>query len=210
MSEIENGEMTSNAAEASRYYILHHRYEDGIYIDGDVTFSPPLAGYYYVGQDVIPPDTQVRLKLERRSQKMDRHFFLTTCGAFFVSEALKDVLTQHHTALDFIATDAVHANKTPTKKTYFLAHAKKMVKCFDYANSDYAGKNMVLRRRTEGTFSTDYKVRGITKLCIDHEQAAGLDFLFIDDTIWIDPVVSRAVVDSANSLGLQLNVEACG
>lgn len=195
-------------AMTTKYYVLRHDNDDGVFIDGDVVFCPALAEPYQVGKDVVPAGTRLELVLDRRTRVVKPDFFLTTSGAFFVSAAMKDVLSQHATLLDFFPVDARHAEGHPTDKTWFLMHAKDRLACFDYVNADYAGKPLVLSRMAAKTLSADYLARGIKTLRIVEGQTAGLDCFFIDGIIWIDPVVSAAVVDAARAAGLVLNVEA--
>ncbi len=191
-----------------KHYVLRHANEDGVFIDGDVSFSPALADHYQVGKDMVPVGTRLELVLDRRAGTLRSDFFLTTIGAFFVSAALKDVLSRHATSLDFFPVDARHANGNPTDKTYFLIHAKDRLACFDYVNAEYAGKSLVLGRIADKSLSADYQVRGIKTLRIEQARTAGLGLFFIDGAIWIDPIVSENVVDSARAAGLVLNVQA--
>ena len=191
-----------------KYYVLRHENEDGVFIDGDVVFIPALADPYQIGKDVVPVGTRVDLVLDRRAGTLRSDFFLTTSGAFFVSEALRDILSRHEASLDFFPADARHATGRPADKTWFLIHAKDRLACFDYVNAEYAGKPLVLGRMADKTLSADYQVRGIKTLRIVENRAAGRDFFFIDGVIWIDPVVSKTVVDAARAAGLVLNVEA--
>jgi hypothetical protein len=191
-----------------KYYVLRHEDEGGVFIDGDVVFLPALAGHYQIGKDMVPPGTRLELVLDRRTGPLRSDFFLTTSGAFFVSAAMKDVLSRHATSLDFFPVDVRHANGSPADKTCFLIHAKDKLACFDYVNAEYAGKPMVLGRIAGNTLSADYKIRGIKQLRINEEKAAGRDFFFIDGVIWIDPVISETVLDAAQAAGLALNVEA--
>lgn len=192
----------------TNYYVLRHENEGGVFIDGDVVFVPVLADHYQIGKNVVPAGTRLELVLDRRAGTLRSDFFLTTSGAFFVSAAMKDVLSQHATALDFFPVDVRHANGSPADKVYFLIHAKEKLACFDYVNAEYAGKPLVLGRIANKTLAADYQVRGIKKLRVVEDHTAGLDFFFIDGVIWIDPVVSETIVDAARAAGLVLNVEA--
>jgi len=193
---------------ATRYYVLRHEDEGDAFIDGDVMFFPALADPYQIGKDVVPAGTRLELMLDKRAAGLRSDFFLTTSGAFFVSDALRDILSRHQTSLDFFPVDARHANGRPTDKTWFLIHAKDRLACFDYVNADYAGKPLVLGRIAAKTLSPDYLVRGIKTLRIVEGQTAGMDCFFIDGIIWIDPVVTETVADAARAAGLALNLEA--
>ena len=191
-----------------KYYVLRHDNDDGVFIDGDVVFIPALAGPYRIGKDVVPVGTRIDLVLDRRASALRSDFFLTTSGAFFVSEALREILRRYETSLDFFPVDARHANGRPADKTWFLIHAKDRLACFDYDNADYAGKPLVLGRIAAKTLTADYLVRGIKTLRIVEAQTAGRNCFFIDGVVWIDPVVSETVVNAAQAAGLVLNVEA--
>ena len=190
-----------------QYYILRHEDLDGGFVDGDVEFFPALPNYYKVGEKILLPETKVSLILDKRIKKLKADFFLATCGAFFVSEQMKEVIGEHNVSLDFFPVDAIYFNGRTTERKYFLIHANDKVSCFDYVNSEYSGKSMVLGKLASGELSPDYKVKGIKKLCIDKLEGERLDFLFVDKIIWIDPLVSEVVVNAAKSKGLRLNIE---
>ncbi|MBD8493185.1 hypothetical protein [Pseudomonas syringae] len=190
-----------------QYYILRHEDLQGRVIDGDVTFIPALADYYQVGRDLIPAGTRVILELDRCVKKLEADFFLTTCGAFFVSQAMKNLLDLHSHDLDLLPADTRYASGNATQHRYFLVHARHNTACFDYLNSEYSGKSMILDRLARGELSADYKVRGIKKLWITMNEGVAPDFFFVDNILWIDPLISETVVNAAKSLRLRLNVE---
>lgn len=190
-----------------QYYILRHEDLDGGFVDGDVEFFPALPDYYKLGEKILLRQTKVSLVLDKRIKKLRADFFLTTCGAFFVSEQMKEILDKHNVSLDFFSADAIYFNGRVTEKKYYLIHANDKVPCFDYVNSEYSGKSMVLVKLASGELSPDYKVRGIKKLCIKELEGEKLDFFFVDKVIWIDPLVSEEIVSAAKSRGLRLNIE---
>jgi hypothetical protein len=175
-----------------QYYILRHEDLSGRFIDGDVKFFPELPDYYQAGKKILMPETKVSLVLDKRVKKIESDFFITTCGAFFVSEQMKNVIEKHKFASDLFPVDARYFRGKTTEKRYFLIHDNSKVACFDYLNSEYSGKSMVLGRLANGELSDDYKVRGIKKLCVEEQ---------------IDPLVSEAFVSVAKIKGLGLNVQ---
>ena len=120
---------------------------------------------------------------------------------------MKNVIKGHRFASEFFPVDAKYFSGKTTEKRYFLIHDNSKVACFDYFNSEYSGKSMVLDRLANGELSDDYKVRGIKKLCVEEQKVAELDFFFVDKIIWIDPLVSEAFVNVAKINGLGLNVQ---
>ncbi|KQQ56266.1 hypothetical protein ASF84_13385 [Pseudomonas sp. Leaf127] len=190
-----------------QYYILRHESPEGSFIDGDVTFSPALPDYYQVGKDIIRPGTRIGLVLDKRVKKLKADFFLTTCGAFFVSAAMKTVLEHLENDLLFLEADARYSSAQATENSYFLIHARHKMACFDYLNSEYAGKPMVLAKLANGTLAADYKARGIKKLRLQVREGTAPDFFFVDHIVWIDPLISETVVNAAISRKLRLNVE---
>ncbi|WP_282372191.1 imm11 family protein [Pseudomonas sp. PS02290] len=193
-----------------KYFILRHEDINGRFIDGDVEFSPPLTNYYQVGKEVLPAETKIRLTLDRRVKKIDSDFFLTSCGAFFISAAMRKVLDEFKTSLVIHPVNLMYHDGKAVEAEYFLIHQDFKVRCFDYQNSDYSGKNMVLAKLSHEELSPEYLARGIKKLCIVERQADNNDFLFVDQIIWIDPLISEAVVESAKRNGVKLNVQpAC-
>ena len=190
-----------------QYYILRHEDLDGGFIDGHVEFFPALPNQYQLGQKILSRETKVSLVLDKRIKKIKADFFLTTCGAFFTSEKMKEVIDEHNAALEFFTVDASYFNGKATERRYFLIHANDKVSCFDYINSKYSGKRMVLGKLASGELSHDYKVKGIQKLCIQQPECEKLDFFFVDKIIWIDPLLSEKIVRVAESRGLRLNIE---
>jgi hypothetical protein len=190
-----------------QYYIFRHEDAAGGFVDADVEFVPALPDYYQVGKKMFFTDTRVNLKLDKRVKKLKADFFLTTCGAFFVSEQMKEILNSHESNLDFLLVNSSYANGNVTENRYFLVHAENKLACFDYVNSEYSGKSMVLSKIAKGELSSDYQVRGIKKLCINEQEITGLDFFFVDKIIWIDPLISEEVVNAARDSGIRLNVE---
>lgn len=190
-----------------QYYVLRHEGTADSLVDADVEFVPRLPEYYQVGKKFFLAETRVNLKLDKRVKKLKADFFLATCGAFFVSEPLKEILSSHKVALDFLMVNSSYFNGSATENRYFLAHAENKLICFDYLNSEYSGKSMILDRITNGELATDYQVRGIKKLCINEQDVKGLDFFFIDNIIWIDPLISETAVNAARDRGIRLNVE---
>lgn len=190
-----------------KYSILRHENVNGKFVDGDVEFTPPLADYYQVGKNSLPTGTKIHLTLDARVKKIDSDFFLTTCGAFFISSALRNVLEGFKTCFVIHPASVSYHDGKPAEADYFLIHSSFKVKCFDYLNSDYSGKNMVLAKLMHGELSSEYLARGIKKLCIVEQQADDLDFLFVDQIIWVDPVISEAVVESAKKNGIKLNIQ---
>lgn len=190
-----------------QYYILRHESTAGSFVDADVEFIPPLPEYYQVGKKLFLAGTRVNVKLDNRVKKLKADFFLTTSGAFFVSEPLKEILSSHEVDLDFTLANSSYFNGSTTENRYFLVHAENKLICFDYVSSEYSGKSMILDRIANGELSTDYQVRGIKKLCINEQGVKGLDFFFVDNIIWIDPLISETVVNAARDSGIRLNVE---
>ncbi|MBC3951773.1 imm11 family protein [Pseudomonas folii] len=190
-----------------QYYILRHEDAAGRFVDADVEFIPTLPEYYQVGKKFSLAGTRVNLTLDKRVKKLKADFFLATCGAFFVSKPLKEILSNHDVDLNFLLVNSSYFDGSTTENRYFLVHTENKLICFDYVNSEYSGKSMVLDRIANGELSTDYQVRGIKKLCINEQEVRGLDFFFVDKIIWIDPLISETVVNAARDSGIRLNVE---
>jgi len=102
-----------------QYYILRHEDLSGGFIDGDVEFSPALPDYYQVGKKMLVPETKVSLVLDKRVKKIKSDFFITTCGAFFVSEQMKNVMEEHRFASELFPVDAKYSSGKTTEKNIF-------------------------------------------------------------------------------------------
>jgi len=176
------------------YFVMCHEAVDGRYTDGDVLFTPPLEDYYQVGRFLQTKDLIVDLTMDKKVRSLKSDFFLTGCGSFFVSDQLKAVFGKFEVDLEFVPAVVKYHSGKPVEKRYYLIHANSKVPCFDYRDSEYAGKSLVLSKIQSGELSPDYNVRGITRLCINEVKARSLDFFFIQGAIWIDPIVSENLV----------------
>ncbi|HGY9626242.1 TPA: DUF1629 domain-containing protein [Pseudomonas putida] len=190
------------------YYSMCHEVVDGGYTDGDVLFSPALGGYYRVGESISLTHLSVSVVLDKKVRSLKSDFFLTACGAFFVSNDLKDVLEELSSKAQFVSADVKYFNGRHTEKKYFLIHVNEKVPCFDYELSEYSGKSMVVSKLLAGELAYDYKVRGVKKMCINEKAAGGLDFFFVDGVIWIDPIVSEQLVLKVKSKKLSVRFNA--
>ncbi|MBI6703382.1 imm11 family protein [Pseudomonas viridiflava] len=190
-----------------QYYILRHENIDGGFVDGDVAIYPNPIDYYEIGKEILTPETTASVTLDKRVKKLRSEFFLTTCGAFFVSEQMKEVLEQHKSNINFFLADVSYYSGKTTEQKYLLIHTSDKIPCFDYLNSDYSGKPMVLKKLDSGELGNDYKVRGIKKFCIKESECGDLDFFFIDKIIWIDPLISERIANAAKERNIQLNIE---
>lgn len=191
-----------------KYFVLRHEDLAGKFIDGDVIFNPPLADYYQVGEDILEPDTTVSVILDKRIKKLVSDFFYTTGGAFFASQEVKSLLEDSRVDLKILPAKIKYFNGRDAESEYYLVHADAKVACFDYQLSQYSGKSLVLDRIAKGEFSTDFKVRGINKLHVKEDMVGALDFFFIKDLIWIDPIVSEAFMQAAILRGINVRFEA--
>jgi hypothetical protein len=183
-----------SGAKGMQYYSMCHEWVEGSYTSASVAFSPSLDTYYDVGQYVQLEGLSVTAVMDKNIRRLKSDVFLAGPGAFFVSEALKQVVSALGHDLHFVKADVRYANGSAVEKRYFLAHAQRLQACLDYERSDYSGKPLILRRIQENELEPGYKVRGIKKLCIDAARTDGLDIFFLDKAVWIDPIVSKALV----------------
>lgn len=190
-----------------KYYILRHEDAGGEFIDGEVSLHPPIEGYYQIGKSVVSAGTVVKVKLDKPIRKLNSDFFFTTLGAFFVSGKMREVLEKHHTLIEFYDADIQYFGGVSVEGKYYLIHVSCKVPCFDYFNSEYSGKAMILDRISKKELSSNYKVRGVKKMVVVEGETSGLDFFFVDNVIWIDPIITESVVMSAMAEKLNLNIE---
>ncbi|QYX48283.1 hypothetical protein K3F43_01865 [Pseudomonas tussilaginis] len=190
-----------------KYYILRHEDVSGEFIDGEVSFHPSIEGYYQIGKSVVSAGTVVKVKLDKPIKKMNSDFFFTTSGAFFVSDKMRKVLEKHRTLAEFYDADIQYFGGRGVEGEYYFIHVSCKIPCFDYLNSEYSGKTMILDRISKGELSSDYSVRGIKKMRVVEGETLGLDFFFVENVIWVDPIVTESVVVSAKAEKLNLNIE---
>ncbi|WP_442109127.1 imm11 family protein [Pseudomonas sp. NUPR-001] len=169
-----------------------------------------LEDYYQVGRLLSISGLSIEVILDKRVRNLSSDFFLTTCGAFFVSGELKNVFNEVNSEASFIRAEVKYFSGKPVEEEYFLIHVDEKVSCFDYEQSEYSGKTMILNKVKAGELDNDYKVRGIKKLCIDELKTGGLDFLFVEGVIWIDPIVSETFVRKVESKKLLVRFDAVG
>jgi len=182
-----------------KYYSMCHEAVEGGYTDGDVVFSPSLGDYYQVGMPLSLKGLSVDVVLDKKVRRLTSDFFLTTCGAFFVSENMKKALEEVSVELQFVSACIKYSGGKNTEKQYFFIHANARVSCFDYDRSEYSGKSVVVGKLVANELGADYKVRGVKKLIVDELKTNGLDFFFLDGVIWIDPIVSEFFVRKVES-----------
>ncbi|MCO7534441.1 hypothetical protein NJH24_06545 [Pseudomonas asiatica] len=192
------------------YYSMCHEVVKGGYTDGDVVFYPTLSDYYQVGMSLSLIGVSVSVILDKTVRALKSDFFLTTSGAFFVSQDFKDILGGLNTSLQFSPADVKHFNGRPAVKKYYFIHVNDRCACFDYGLSEYSGKSLVMSKIQAGELTADYKVRGVKKMCIDEAKTGSLDLFFVAGVIWIDPIVSEVLVRKVESNKLLVRFSAIG
>ncbi|WP_410953196.1 imm11 family protein [Pseudomonas sp. S1(2024)] len=192
------------------YYSMCHEVVEGGYTDGDVVFYPPLSDYYQIGMSLSLTGVSVSVVLDKKVRALKSDYFLTTSGAFFVSQEFKEVLGGLNTNLQFSPADVKHSNGKPTVKKYYFIHDNDRCACFDYGLSEYSGKSLVMSKIQAGELAADYKVRGVKKMCIDEAKTGSLDLFFVAGVIWIDPIVSEVLVRKVESNKLLVRFSAIG
>ncbi|WAC00441.1 hypothetical protein OSW16_12625 [Pseudomonas putida] len=193
-----------------KYFTMSHELVEGGYTDGDVLFSPGLEDYYQVGKSLPLDGISITVVLDKKVRSLKSDFFLTACGAFIGSKELRVVCEELGSDARFVKAEVKYFGGKSVEKDYFLIHLDAKIKCFDYEQSDYSGKNMVLRRLQSGELDAEYLARGVTKLCIDESKADGSHFLFLGDVAWIDPIVSEVFVSKVEDKKLATRFIALG
>ncbi|GLU40006.1 hypothetical protein [Pseudomonas sp. NBRC 100443] len=190
-----------------RYFILHHEDPNGKFIDADVEFSPSLPEYYQIGKNLLSENTEITITLDKSIKKINSDFFLTTCGAFFASEGLKDIFETFQHDLTIVPSKALYFSKKEVEKKYFLIHSNEKKPCFDYKNSEYSGKQLILNRISNGEPPSNFQAKGIKKLRLDEKKIGSSNFFFIADIIWLDPIVSENIESMAKQKNIKLIFE---
>ena len=187
-----------------KYFFLQYQYKDAGFIDGDVTFEPPLSDHYYLGKTDVSNVRNVNVILDTRVKRLRADFFHTGSGAFFCSVAFAEVLSLLQSDVNFVSAKTSYHRLESTEKKYKLIHVNQKIDCFDYERSEYAGKALVLENRADPKQSPRL-VKGVTKSCIDEERAAGAHYFFLDHVTIFNPVVSQDFV--AALVAAKLKVE---
>ncbi|UFH48872.1 imm11 family protein [Pseudomonas sp. KNUC1026] len=192
------------------YYSLCHEYLIDGFTDGNVKFSPALEDHYQTGRDFCFSNTSVSLIMDKKVKRLTSDFFLTTCGAFFMSEEMKEVVDDCKNQLVFIPAETKYFNGEITEKKYYFIHDSRKISCFDYFQSEYSGKALTIKNKQSGVLAKDHRVRGVKKFVVDASSSEGLDFLFVNNVIWIDPVVSELLVEKVKKHKLLVRFEPIG
>jgi hypothetical protein len=183
------------------FYVLDHRHPTSGYVNGEVVYTPSLGGKYVRELTEIPKDltTEVNLNAEIRSTKLD---FFSAAEAFFVSEALAEVICRYDDKVSMRPAVVRFGNGALTEKTYFFIAATDRVRCFDFENSEYPGKALALSLRAEGKVR---RINAVQKLVIHEAGTAQRGYFFIDpDVAVMNPLISEAVVDEARAKKLNI------
>lgn len=93
-----------------QYYSMCHEWAEGSYTSASVAFSPSLDTYYDVGQYVQLEGLSVTAVMDKNIRRLKSDVFLAGPGAFFVSEALKQVVSALGHDLHFVKADVRYAN----------------------------------------------------------------------------------------------------
>ena len=177
------------------YFKLCHECQNGTFIDGDVSFQPEISGYYQNGTTLLPEEVKVSVVLDKSLEDIDADFFMTSVGAFFVSQNLKEIIENFQSNLRLVKAEVSYHNGYPTICEYYLMHAVNQVYCFDYIESEYSGKGLILEKIRKKELQDGYQIRGVKKLSIDKSKVGGDDIFFIGGVIWLDPIVTRALAN---------------
>lgn len=191
-----------------RYFLLRHEYPDSGYVDGDVAFIPPLAGYYQAGARLEVGGRAVSVRMDKAVRKLKADFFLTTSGAFFASEELAVLLKQYQSDLRLIPAETCYLSGKATEKRYMLVHANRRLPCFDYRRSEYAGKTLALQRLERGESADTFMVKGIQKVVIDEKSTDEANFFFVKNVALIDPIVSESLENAMRDRKFNVRLEA--
>lgn len=175
------------------YYILRHQYAPGAYVDGDVEFEPSITGYYKAGAPIDLVDRRVSVRLDKLVRKLKVDFFHTTNGAFFASTPLATVIASHQRNLVFVPANVTYHNGKPAEQSFSLVHANDRVDCFDYQESVYAGKPLILQRLERGEDPSTVPVKVPQSISIDEARAIDQHFFFLKNVALVDPVISEVL-----------------
>lgn len=186
------------------YFLLRHEYPNSGYIDGDVIFTPPFATYYRVGEPLEADQPLIAVTMDKSVRKLKADFFLTTSGAFFASDELSELLTRYEASVRVVPADTRYSGGKSTEKRFWLVHTNDRLPAFDYERSQYAGKELSLRRLECGESPGSFLVKGVQSVVIDENRAAGHHFFFLKNVLLIDPIVSGDLAQAIRERNLNV------
>lgn len=195
-----------------KYFRLCHIYPGKGYIDGDVRFTPPFeresvtGGYYQVGVPLDLSRRHISVTMDSRSIRKLNVDFFSASGAFFASEALAKLVKTYQSDLHAFPADVRYGygDGKPTEKTYYLVHADQYLPCFDYKNSEYPRKAMILKQLAIGKNPDDIMIKVAQSIEIDEVMAAGANYFFLDNVMVLDPIVSESLANAIREQKLKV------
>jgi hypothetical protein len=185
------------------YFVIEHRYQDTGYINGDVTYTPPLQEPYRRGHGYLLENCMTEVKLDSGLRNINVDFF-SASEAFFVSDAFAKILSRLNVNIELAPSQVNYSNGQATQKKYWLAHFSERKNCFDYYNSDYAGKALIIK-----SIQTDSsrRVNVIQRLALDENRIQGENFFLINENVSVlNPIASDTLIHFARSEKLKLAV----
>jgi hypothetical protein len=183
------------------YFVLEHRHPNSGYVNGSVKYLPPLVSEYIrEAQDLDKSlEAHVVLDSEVRNLKLD---FFAASEAFFASVAFANLISDSDQSVEIRPAFVSYHNGVKTEKQYVLLHAPKKVNCFNYELSEYPGKELILKSRSEGTIR---RVNTIKKLVLDTALIGKRAYFMINHEIAIlDPLIDAGIVNAARAQKLKI------
>lgn len=187
---------------------MRHQYAPASYVDGDVEFEPPIAGYYRPGSPIDLAGRRVSVRLDKLVRKLKVDFFHTTNGAFFASSQLATLIASHQPSLILLPAEVTYHNGKPAEQSFSLIHLNDRVDCFDYQQSAYAGKPLILQRLARGEDPNTVPVKVPQSISIDENRANGEHFFFLKNVALVDPILSEVLADSIRSGKFVVRIES--
>ncbi|QIQ21433.1 hypothetical protein [Zophobihabitans entericus] len=188
------------------YYYLSSDYSDKNFFDADFNFQPPLEGYYDIGEPIVPlsKDRLLNIRFKPHVKIMDMDFAIVF-DVILISDEFANILKNFKSDTVLIPTDCKYSNNKPVKKKFWLLHSLSRQGCFDYNNSDYGGKELILKSYQEGNPKL---VKVPKSIAIDCNNTNEFDYFFLKNVIFLYPIISENLKNALENAKLKIEAHS--
>ena len=186
-----------------KYYALEYfRGDDKAIVDAKVVYLPPKDEYYDLADSLFEKKDSLKFTVLPPLKKLREDFFRVTSGEFFGVKRLSDVVKRFQEDVQLISAAGEYSNGEFIGDEYFLIHPGKRVLAFDYDESAYSGKAMILSEREGGKPAR--LVKGITNIVLNRGMIGDNNYFFLGNVIYYHPIVSESLLEEL--LGNKFNL----
>ena len=177
-----------------KYYALEYfRGGDESIVDARIRYSPPRSDYYDIADSEFTQNEAVSFDVLGPLKNLKEDFFRVTSGEFLGVRGLAEVIRSFQNDVQLVPAVGRNSNGSAVEGEFCLIHPGKRVAAFNYAESDYAGKSMILSEVAQGR--PGRLVKGITHVVLSEKGIEGNSYFFLANAIFFNPIVSADLLD---------------